>query len=247
MESLQRLQKILAQAGISSRRKAEELIQEGRVTINGRAARIGDKADPLRDHIKVDGRKISTPAGEVYLLLYKPKEVVTTTDDPERRTTVMDLIREKKTRLFPVGRLDYDAEGIILLTSDGGLAHRLTHPSFHIPRKYWVKVKGKPGVEVVQKLSRGIILEDGSTVPCQIKNLKETEGNSWLEMVLYEGRNRQVKRMWEKVGFPVLKLKRVSFARLSLGRLKPGEYRLLRPEEVEKLKKSVAEKTGRKP
>ncbi len=240
MESLQRLQKILAQAGISSRRKAEELIQEGRVTINGRTARVGDKADADRDHIKVDGRKISLPAAGVYLLLNKPKEVVTTRDDPEGRKTVMDLVKEKKHRLFPVGRLDYDAEGLLLLTTDGGLAHRLTHPSFHIARRYWVKVKGKPGSEVIQRLSKGIILEDGPTAPCHIKMLRETEGNSWLEMVLYEGRNRQVKRMWEKAGFPVLKLKRVSFAGLSLGKLKPGEYRLLRPEEVEKLRKATA-------
>ncbi len=246
MESQQRLQKILAQAGISSRRKAEELIREGRVTVNGRTAQIGDKADPLRDHVKVDGRRISLSGGEVYLLLNKPKEIVTTTDDPEGRTTVMDLVKEKKTRLFPVGRLDYDAEGLILLTSDGGLAHRLTHPSFHVPRTYWVKVKGKPGREEIQKLSRGVQLEDGPTAPCLIKAVKETVGNSWLEMVLYEGRNRQVKRMWEKAGFPVLKLKRVAFAGLSLGTLKPGEYRLLRPEEVEKLRRATAEKTNSK-
>ncbi len=239
MNPLPRLQKILSETGVTSRRQAEELIREGRVTVNGRVAHIGDKADPTRDHIKVDGRRVTFPAARVYLMVNKPKNVVTTVDDPEGRPTVMDLVGEKHPRLFPVGRLDYDAEGFLLLTNDGELAHRLTHPSFQVPRTYWVKVKGKPSREEISKLSRGVVLSDGPTAPCRILALKETEENSWLEMTLHEGRNRQVKRMWEKMGYSVLKLKRIRLGGLALGKLKPGEYRLLRPNEVEKLKKMV--------
>lgn len=180
----------------------------------------------------------------MYVLFYKPKNVVTTLSDPEDRTTVMDLVGLSKPRLFPVGRLDYDAEGLILLTNDGDLAHQLAHPSREVPRTYWVKIKGKPEKEEMQKLSRGIRLEDGITAPCGIKPLRETEGNTWVEMVLREGRNRQVKRMWEKFGYLVLKLKRVAFGGLKLGTLEPGEYRLLRPEEVRKLKERVSSGVG---
>ena len=155
----------------------------------------------------------------------------------------MDLVKSKS-RLFPVGRLDYDAEGFLLLTNDGELAHRLSHPSFQVPRTYRVKVQGKPTPEEVRKLSRGIYLEDGLTAPCRIDFLKETDQNSWLEMTLHEGRNRQVKRMWEKMGYSVLKLTRTRLGGLSLGRLKPGEYRALRPTEVEKLKRMTE---GEKP
>jgi pseudouridine synthase len=242
MKSLPRLQKILSETGVASRRQAEELIREGRITVNGRLARIGDKVDPARDHIKVDGKLVSSPAAKVYLMLHKPKHVVTTAEDPEGRAMVMDLVKSKLPRLFPVGRLDYDTEGILLLTNDGEMAHRLSHPSFQVPRTYWVKVKGKPAPEEVRKLSRGITLEDGPTAPCRIVPRREARENAWLEMTLREGRNRQVKRMWERMGHPVLKLRRVSFAGLSLGSLKAGEYRHLRPSEVEKLKKLTRER-----
>jgi 23S rRNA pseudouridine2605 synthase len=242
MSPLPRLQKILSERGVASRRQAEELIREGRVTVNGRLARIGDKVDPLRDHIKVDGRLVASPAAKAYLMLNKPKQVVTTAEDPEGRAVVMDLVKSRLPRLFPVGRLDYDAEGILLLTNDGEMAHRLSHPSFQVPRTYWVKVQGKPTPEEVRKLSRGITLEDGPTAPCRIVPRREARENAWLEMTLREGRNRQVKRMWERMGYPVLKLRRVSFAGLSLGSLKAGEYRHLRPSEVEKLKKLTKER-----
>ena len=240
MNPLPKVQKILSETGVASRRKAEELIREGRVTVNGRTAQIGDRADPSRDHIKVDDRRISLPPSKIYILVHKPKSVVTTLDDPEGRKTVLDLLPTGSRRLFPVGRLDYDAEGLLLLTDDGDLAHRLSHPSFHIPRTYRVKVQGKPSPAEILRLSRGVHLEDGRTAPCSIDPLKETEENSWLEMILYEGRNRQVKRMWEKIGYPVLKLKRVGFAGLSLGRLQPGQYRTLRPAEVHRLKKMTS-------
>ena len=232
----ERLQKILADRGLASRRKAEDLIREGRVTVNGKVAVIGEKADPEKDAIKIDGRRLSVSPEKMYVLFYKPKNVVTTVRDPEDRPTVMDLLAIPKPRLFPVGRLDYDAEGVILLTNDGDLAHQLAHPSHEVPRTYWVKVKGKPKKEELQRLSRGIRLEDGITAPCAIAPLRETEGNTWVEMVLHQGKNRQLKRMWEKLGYPVLKLKRVGFGGLKLGSLQPGEYRLLRPEEVQKLK-----------
>lgn len=239
MSPLPRLQKILSEMGVASRRRSEELIREGRVTVNGRVAHIGDKADPSRDHIKVDGRRVTLSASRVYLMVNKPKNIVTTIDDPEGRATVMDLVKSKYPRLFPVGRLDYDAEGFLLLTNDGELAYRLSHPSFEVPRTYRVKVKGKPAPEEIRKLSRGISLTDGPTAPCRVVPLKETDENSWLEMTMHEGRNRQVKRMWEKMGYSVLKLARVRFGGLSLGKLKPGEFRHLRPAEVEKLNRLI--------
>ncbi|MGB9699705.1 MAG: pseudouridine synthase [Thermodesulfobacteriota bacterium] len=242
MNNLLRISKILAEAGIASRRKAEELIREGRVTVNGRVAQIGDKADPAKDHIKVDGRRVSPPTNKVYIILYKPKGVVTSTDDPEGRTTVLDLIKPLKTRLFPIGRLDFDAEGVLLLTNDGELAHCLTHPSFQVPRKYLVKIKGQPPEEEIEKLRQGIKLADGHTAPCLIFPVKKTKENLWVEMTLYEGRNRQIKRMWEKIGYQVLKLKRIAFAGLSLGKMRPGEYRFLSPRELQKLQKIIQSK-----
>jgi len=246
---VERIQKILADRGLASRRKAEEWIREGRVTVNGKVAVIGEKADPERDAVKVDGRRLSAPPEKLYVLFYKPKHVVTTLADPEERTTVLDYFSFLKPRLFPVGRLDYDAEGVILLTNDGELAHQLAHPSHEIPRTYWVKVKGKPEKEELQRLGRGVRLEDGLTAPCAVKPLSETEGNTWVEMTLREGRNRQVKRMWEKLGYPVLKLKRVGFAGLKLGALQPGQHRLLSPQEVRKLKEtaSLSAPRGRSP
>ena len=236
MGPVERIQKILADRGLASRRKAEDLIREGRVTVNGRTARIGEKADPSIDHIKIDGRKIALSSEKIYLMLNKPRGIVTTADDPEGRTTVLDLVKIQKPRLFPVGRLDFDAEGLLLLTNDGEMAHRLMHPSFEVPRTYHVKLQGKPSQEEIGKLRKGVMLADGRSAPCRIATLKETEGNLWVEMILHEGRNRQVKRMWEKLGYFVLKLKRVGFGGLALGRMKPGEYRFLREREVRKLK-----------
>jgi len=221
------------------------MIREGRVTVNGRIARIGAKADPLRDHIKVDGRRVFFSGEKTYILLNKPKGTITTTEDPEGRTTVLDLIKAPKTRLFPVGRLDYDAEGFLLLTNDGELAHGLSHPSFGIPRTYQVKIRGKPSAEEIKKLSQGVFLEDVRTAPFRVRVLRETEDKLWLEMVLYEGRNRQVKRMLEKIGYPVLKLKRVAFAGLHIGRLRAREYRNLSPREVKRLKELLSKNVYR--
>ncbi len=244
MSPLERLQKILSRMGMTSRRKAEQWIREGRVTVNGQPGRIGDKADPVNDHIRVDGRRVVPASSSLYILLNKPKKTITTAEDPEGRRTVFDLLKEEKPRLFPIGRLDYDAEGVLLLTNDGEMAHRLAHPSFQVPRTYWVKLKGKPSREEIGKLSRGITLEDGRTKPCRIVPLRESGENLWVEMVLREGRNRQVKRMWEKAGYFVLKLKRVEFAGLTVSGLAPGEYRFLKDREVKALKKTAQGKEG---
>lgn len=240
MKKLERIQKILAERGLASRRKAEELIREGRVTVSGRVALLGEKADPGRDTIKIDGRRLAASPEKKYVLFYKPKNVVTTLADPEERTAIRDWIPLSGGRLFPVGRLDYDAEGLLLLTNDGDLANRLAHPSREVPRTYWVKLKGKPAGEEMQRISRGVRLEDGMTAPCGVTPLRETEGNAWVEMILHEGRNRQVKRMWETLGYPVLKLKRVAFGGLKLGTLKPGEFRILDAGETEKLRRRAA-------
>jgi 23S rRNA pseudouridine2605 synthase len=239
MSPLERLQKILSKTGLTSRRKAEQWIREGRVTVNGQPGSIGAKADPLKDHIRVDGRRIAPPPSFVTLLLNKPKKTITSADDPEGRRTVFDLLPEEKPRLFPIGRLDYDAEGVLLLTNDGEMSYRLAHPSFQVPRTYWVKLKGKPSREEIRKVSRGIMLADGPTAPCRVVALRESGENLWVEMVLREGRNRQVKRMWEKAGYSVLKLKRVEFAGLTVQGLAPGEHRILSEREVRALKKRL--------
>lgn len=239
MSPLERLQKILSKMGMTSRRKAEQWIRKGRVTVNGQPGRIGDKADPMKDHIRVDGRRMFPAPSSVYILLNKPKRTITTAADPEGRRTVFDLLKEEKPRLFPIGRLDYDAEGVLLLTNDGEMAHRLAHPSSQVPRTYWVKLKGKPSREEISRLSRGISLPDGRTKPCRIVPLRESGENLWVEMVLREGRNRQVKRMWEKAGYFVLKLKRIEFAGLTARGLAPGEHRFLNNREVKALQKAL--------
>lgn len=239
----QRLQKILAQMGIASRRKAEELILEGRVRVNGEVATIGMKSDPLKDHIKVDGKLITGHQKEirkVYLIFNKPKGVVTTLSDPEGRPTVKDFLKGVKYRVFPVGRLDYDSEGLLLLTNDGDFAHSILHPSKEIPKTYLVKVKGVIEEDELEKLRSGVKLKDGITMPARLKKMRVSENNSWIEIIIYEGKKRQVRRMLEKVGYPVLKLKRVAINGLKLRDLKPGEIRPLTSEEVKHMESVVA-------
>ncbi|MEW6052460.1 MAG: pseudouridine synthase [Nitrospirota bacterium] len=232
-----RLQKILSEMGIASRRKAEELIMEGRVTVNGQMATLGTKADAAKDHIKLDGKLLIRPEPKVYLMFHKPKGVVTTLHDPEGRPTVKDFLKKVKYRVFPVGRLDYDSEGLLLLTNDGDFAHSLLHPSKKIYKTYLVKVKGEPDEAKVQKLRKGIRLLEGVTAPARIKKLRETEHNTWFEMTIYEGKKRQIRRMFMDIKHPVLKLKRIKFGDLSLGDLESGAYRFLTAEEIEKVKK----------
>ncbi|MEW6738665.1 MAG: pseudouridine synthase [Nitrospirota bacterium] len=236
----QRIQKILAQMGIASRRKAEELIIEGRVTVNGKIATLGMKADPAKDHIKVDGRLLVKPEPKIYLVFNKPVGVVTSLSDPEGRPTIKDFLKGIKYRVFPVGRLDYDSEGLLLITNDGDFAHRILHPSKKIPKTYVIKVKGIVDEDAMERLRRGVRLEDGLTAPAKVKKVRLSESNSWVEITIYEGRKRQVRRMLEKVGYPVIKLRRITIGSLKLGDLKTGEMRRLTQEEVKKLKSSFA-------
>ena len=236
----QRLQKILSEMGIASRRKAEELILEGRVTVNGRVATIGMKADAAKDHIKLNGKLLIRPEPKVYLMLNKPAQVVTSLLDPEGRPTIKDFLKKVKYRIYPVGRLDYDSEGLLLLTNDGDFTQALLHPSKKIPKTYLVKVKGVPGEDQIHKLRTGIKLEDGMTAPAKIEKLRKTENNAWVEMTIHEGRNRQIRRMFDTVGHSVLKLKRIRINGIELKDLKPGEYRYLTPAEVNKIKKEVS-------
>ncbi len=242
----ERLQKIIAAAGITSRRKAEELITQGRVAVNGQViTELGSKADPERDHIKVDGKLLRGPQRNVYLLLNKPKGYVTTVSDPEGRPTVMDLVKHVGERIYPVGRLDYLSEGLLLLTNDGRLANHLTRAASHVRKTYLVKVSGQPTEEDIAKLRRGIKIgrRPGEraasavhTAPAQIKLMKEAN-NPWFEVTLIEGKNRQIRRMFEEIGHHVEKIKRVHYGPLSLD-VEPGQFRVLSPREVGLLQRS---------
>lgn len=231
-----RLQKIIAQAGISSRRKAEDLIRSGLVTVNGQLIReLGSKADPNKDHIKVKGRLLRIRQPLTYLIWNKPRGVVTTLSDPQGRPTVKDYLHGVKSRVFPVGRLDYDSEGLLLLTNDGELAHSLIHPKFEIPRTYWVKITGKITQEDLKKLRSGGSSPNGRYAPCGVEPMGLTANHSWIEMTLYEGQKREIRRMMDKIDHPVLKLKRVRLASLNLGSLSPGQIRYLTSKEVRSL------------
>lgn len=237
-----RLQKILSELGITSRRKAEELIIEGRVIVNGKVAVLGAKADFSRDHIRVDGKLLTKQEKRVYLMFNKPRNVVTSLHDPEGRPTVKDYLRGVKYRVFPVGRLDFDSEGLLLLTNDGDFANAVLHPSKEIPKTYLVKVKGVPEDKEIEKLRSGVRLEDGRTAPARVKKTRTTESNSWLEIAIHEGRKRQIRRMLEAVGHPVLKLSRIQINGLKLGELRPGEIRSLTADELDKIKKEISVK-----
>jgi 23S rRNA pseudouridine2605 synthase len=238
--ALERLQKIMAAAGIASRRKSEELIAAGRVTINGQvASQLGSKADPERDHIRVDGRLLHGPERKLYLLLHKPRGYVTTVSDPEGRPTVMHLLREVGVRLYPVGRLDYASEGLLLLTNDGALAQKLTHASSHVSKAYLVKVSGQPRPEDIRRLAEGITLparrgeRPTRTAPARISLAREGD-NPWYEVTLTEGRNRQIHRMFEQAGHRVEKIRRIRYGPLELD-VPAGSYRHLTEAEVRKL------------
>jgi 23S rRNA pseudouridine2605 synthase len=243
-----RLQKLLARAGLASRREAEEWIRQGRVSVNGRVAELGDRADPSRDAVKVDGRRLrSAPAEKTYLLLNKPKGYVTTTDDPEQRDTVMHLIPGNlRSGVRPVGRLDVQTEGLILLTDDGDLARDVTHPSKGCAKEYEVKVSGVPGPSDLEKLRTGIYLDGRRTRPCGIERTRTTaahgEGNAWFRVTLEEGRTRQIRRMFEAVGHPVSKLKRVAIGPIRDPALPVGATRRLSAAEVAALKQSLAQR-----
>ena len=235
----QRLQKIIAEMGLASRRKSEELILEGRVTVNGKVATIGMKADSSKDHIKVDGKLLFRPEKKVYFILNKPRGVVTSMSDPEGRPTVHDFVRAIKQRVFPVGRLDYDSEGMLLVTNDGDFAHAVLHPSKKIPKTYLVKIKGNLEDENIEKLRNGIRLDRTVTAPAKVKRLRKAESNSWIEMVIYEGKKRQIRRMMERVGHSVIRLMRIKINGIEMGPLKPGACRQISAEEMRILKKEL--------
>ena len=242
--AFERLQKIMAASGVASRRKAEEIIASGRVTLNGKVVtEQGTKADPERDELCVDGKPLKKAERLVYFLLNKPKGYVTTVSDPEGRPTVLDLLPNNGQRVYPVGRLDYASEGLLLMTNDGALAAKLMKAGSHMPKTYRVKVSGKPEERAIAKLRVGvnIALEDGrrvETSPAKIR-LVEDGANPWYEVVLTEGRNRQIRRMFEEVGHHVEKIKRVQLGPLALD-VEPGEFRELTKREVEQLKRAAA-------
>jgi 23S rRNA pseudouridine2605 synthase len=235
----ERLQKILSQAGIASRRHAEKMIQEGRVTVNGATiTELGSKADLERDHIKVDGRLIHTPKRHVYIALNKPNNTVTTVNDPEQRSTVMELLRGVKERVYPVGRLDYHSEGLLLLTNDGELANAIMSAATHLPKTYVVKVTGALSAEEEQRFRTGVPIMGRRTLPAGLKLIHNAQ-NPWYEVRLFEGRNNQIRLMFKHFGKLVEKLKRVRIGPLELGPLKPGEFRHLSEEEVQKLRRAL--------
>ena len=233
-ESRERLQKVLARAGIASRRASEELIQTGRVTVNGRVATLGDKA-VAADHIELDGIPILRDPNLVHYLLHKPRDVVSTVSDNQNRQTVVDLV-PSEIRVYPVGRLDADSEGLIILTNNGDLTHRLTHPSFGVPKEYLVHVEGVPQRAAIRALREGVDLEDGKSAPAQVS----MPDQGLLKIIIHEGRNRQVRRMCAAVGHPVVRLVRVRIGPITDSNLSAGSWRELNSEEVRSLYRASA-------
>jgi 23S rRNA pseudouridine2605 synthase len=245
---LERLQKIISAAGVTSRRAAEELIAEGRVRVNGKVVtELGTKADPSRDHIKVDGKLINPRQPPTYIMLNKPAGFVTTMSDPEGRPMVHDLLKGVKVRVYPVGRLDYNTEGLLLLTNDGDFAHLITHPRHEFPKTYLAKVKGVLTDNQIGMLEKGMFLQDGKTAPARVKKVRKEEANSWVEFTIHEGRKRQVRRMFDHIGSSVIRLKRTKTGSLVLGDLPEGSFRHLTNEEVSALRETAlkTDETGR--
>jgi 23S rRNA pseudouridine2605 synthase len=232
----ERLQKILSRAGISSRRAAEKMIAEGRISVNGTVVvEPGTKADPEKNEIRLDGRLISLETERIYLMLHKPKGYMTTLSDPQGRPIVTDLLNGVETRVYPVGRLDYDSEGLLILTNDGEFAQRLQHPRYGIPKIYRVKVEGHLLKEELKTLESGIDLPDGRFAPADVQLEKTNPGSTWLIMTISDGRNRVIRRAFEFLGHPVARLIRVAVADITLASLREGAWRLLTPREVDRL------------
>lgn len=235
---MERLQKYMARHGIASRRTCEDIITSGRVKVNGKViTEMGTVIDPTKDRVVVDGKKLTSVEKATYIMIYKPRGYISSVSDPSGRKKVTDLISDIKERVYPVGRLDYSSEGLLLLTNDGDFAYQLTHPSHNIPKTYRVRVKGIPTEREIEHLSKGIDLDNRVTKPAKVIFIDIREGNALFEITIYEGRNRQVRRMFEKIGYEVVRLKRIKIGQLSLGNLKAGEYRRLLPSEIRKLKK----------
>ncbi|BFH13272.1 rRNA pseudouridine synthase [Paenibacillus melissococcoides] len=238
----ERLQKIMANAGVASRRKCEQLILDGKVEVNGEVVTaLGVKADPATDIITVNGKPITANANKVYAAFHKPKGVITSMSDPEGRKTVLDFVKGIGARVYPVGRLDYDTEGLLLLTNDGDLANMLMHPRHHVAKTYHATVKGIPHGDLLEKLREGIQLEDGMTQPAEVEyhDVDMERKSATISITIYEGRNRQVRRMFEAIGHPVVKLKRVQFGSIFLQGIPRGKFRHLTKSEVNELKMAI--------
>jgi 23S rRNA pseudouridine2605 synthase/16S rRNA pseudouridine516 synthase len=244
-EERERLQKFLARAGVASRRHAEELIAAGLVTVNGEIVREqGVRVRPERDEVCVRGEHIPPPGdAHLYLMMNKPVNTMTTSDDPEGRRTVLDLLPASfaSRRVYPVGRLDWESEGLLLLTDDGELTLRLTHPRYALPKEYSALVAGEPSQAELRRMERGLLLdgETRPTAPARVRSLRVEDGDTWISVEIHEGRNRQVRRMLDEIGHPVLRLRRVRVGPLALGGLAPGESRELRPNEIAALRAAV--------
>jgi 23S rRNA pseudouridine2605 synthase len=229
----ERLQKVLAKAGVASRRKAEELIRQGKIRVDGRVVtEMGIKVDPEIQSVECEGTPLDSQEEKVYILLHKPVGYLSTVDDPQGRPIVTDLLKNTKERVYPVGRLDLDTEGALLLTNDGELAQRILHPSHEVNKTYVAKVKGSPGNKKLDALSKGIELEGRKTWPANIEVLKSKAGSTTIQITIHEGRKRQVRKMFDAIGHPVMKLKRTAYGQLELGELGPGKYRFLTPADI---------------
>jgi pseudouridine synthase len=238
-----RLQKYLSTAGVCSRRAGEELIKQGRVRVNGDVVtEMGVTVDPDRDQVEVDNRPVKAVEKKEYILLYKPVGYVTTAKDPYDRPTVLHLVKDAKVHVFPVGRLDINTSGLLLLTNDGELANRLTHPSYGVEKEYLARIHDIPIAKTLNQLARGVQLEDGMTAPAQVRLVNGGRPTSQVSLAIKEGRNRQVRRMLEEVGHPVVGLKRVRFGPLTLRGMKVGEWRRLTADEIKALRQAVAVK-----
>lgn len=236
----ERIQKVLARAGLASRREAERWLAQGRITVNGTViTEPGTRVDPDRDHLKVDGKPVRKARRHVYYLLHKPDNCVTTTRDPEGRATVLDLMHGVRERVFPVGRLDYHTTGLLLLTNDGDLADRLLRPASGCDKVYRAKVKGIPEAGALTRLARGVVVDGRRTLPCRLRRIG-TEKNTWIEIRLAEGRRNQIRRMFEEIGHPVMKLERVAIGPINARDLPPGHFRALSEGEVRRLRESVS-------
>ncbi len=235
-----RLQKYLAESGVASRRASEQLILQGRVKINGETAAVGMSVDPSTDEITLDGKPVNRAEQIITVMLHKPKGVVSTSDDPQGRKTVQDYVRDIPARLYNVGRLDINSEGLILMTNDGELAHRMTHPKFSVEKTYYAICDGKLLPSEIASLVNGVSLEDGVTAPARVSHVRATKtGDTSFLIAIHEGKNRQIRRMLEAVGHRTLRLKRESFGPLSLGDMKPGETRRLTDEELLALRRAL--------
>ena len=231
----ERLQKILSERGVASRRKAEELIAAGKVKVNGRPASLGDKADPRRDTITVQGKKLTAAPETVYIMLHKPRGYVTTLNDEQGRRCVADLVKDVGTRVYPIGRLDRDSEGLLFLTNDGEFANAMMHPSGHISKRYRVTVHADVTDEQMETMAKGIVLDGRKTAPAQVEAVQREEGRTVLEIVLQEGRNRQIRRRCEAVGLEVVRLRRTTIGNVKLGMLPAGKWRALSGREMKSL------------